>query len=126
VRRAVGIAAVAILIFDVVWPLAYRALPARRDELAVGLTIVSLAIAFTAGLMIVRHASVRAATVAAGMLGALDATVGWAISLKLAPDLQDGPLAIQSVLSTIVAVVLFYAVLGFVGAVVGRRLRQAP
>ena len=94
-RRAVGIAAVAILIFDVVWPLAYRAFPGRRDGLTVAFTIVSVGIAL-------------------------------AISLKLAPDLQDGPLAIESVLITIAVVMLFYAVLGCVGAVVGRRLRQAP
>ena len=43
------------------------------------------------------------------------------VSFNVAPDLQEGPVTVGSVLLTIPAVVLLYAAAGFVGALIGRR-----
>jgi membrane glycosyltransferase len=131
VKRTVGIAAAALLIFDVAWPLIYRPFREGGDTPAVVLTIFSMAIPFVTALVLARDASIRKAVLAAGMLGALDSTVGWMISFNIAPDLQEGPVTVESVLLTIPAVVLLYAAAGFVGALIGRwfgrrREVQAP
>lgn len=123
-KRAVGIAAVAVLIFDVAWPLTYRALPAGGNVVFVAITIANLMIPFAAALVIAREASIRNAVVASSALGALDATIGWTISRSIAPELPEEPLTLWAVLTTIPMVVLSYAAVGTVAALIGRRLRK--
>jgi len=57
-------------------------------------------------------------------VGAVDSTLGWAISRWIGPgrrDLGDGSSAVIQIMLTIVAVVAIYGVFGLAGAVTGRR-----
>ena len=95
----VGIAAVGILGYDVVWPLVYRALPGVRPVLDGALTVVAFVIPFVIGVV---------------LLGPGRA------------EMVDGASVVVQVAVTIVMVVAIYGVFGLAGAGVGRRWMRRP
>jgi len=116
----VGIAAAGIVVYDVVWPLVYRALPGSRSVLDVVLT----AGAFVIGARLGRSERPRRASLLTAAVGAVDSTLGWAISWWIGPGrtaIGAGSSAVVQLTLTIVAVVAVYGVFGLAGAATGRR-----
>jgi len=122
--RVVGIAAVGILAYDVVWPVVYGASPGLRPVLDVALTVVAFVIPFAFGVVLARSEPPRRAMVLAAVVGVVDSSLGWAISRWMGPgrtEIGDGAGGVVQVMLTIVAVVAIYGVFGLAGAATGRR-----
>ena len=120
----VGIAATGIVVYDVVWPLVYRALPGSRSVLDVVLTVAAFVIPFVIGVVLARSERPRRASLLTAAIGAVDSTLGWAVSWWIGPGrpaIGDGSSAVIQVALTIVAVVAIYGVFGLAGAATGRR-----
>jgi len=119
-----GTAAAGILVYDVMWPLVYRGVPGLRPILDVVLTIAAFVIPFVIGVVLGRSEAPGRASVLTAGVGAVDSTLGWAISRWIGPgrrDLGDESSAVIQIMLTIVAVVAIYGVFGLAGAVTGRR-----
>jgi len=120
----VGIAAAGVVVYDVVWPLVYRALPGSRPVLDVVLTVAAFVIPFVIGVVLSRSEPPGRASLLTAAVGAVDSTLGWAISWWIGSgrrDIGDGSSAVVQVTLTIVAVVAIYGVFGLAGAATGRR-----
>jgi len=125
----VGIAAVGILGYDVVWPLVYRALPGVRPVLDGALTVVAFVIPFVIGVVLARSEPPPRAMLLTAVVGVVDSTLGWAISAWIGPgraEMVDGASVVVQVAVTIVMVVAIYGVFGLAGAGVGRRWMRRP
>ena len=124
----VGIAALGILAYDVVWPFVYLALPGVQPVLDVALTVVAFVIPFVIGVVLARSEPPGRAMLLTAVVGVVDSTLGWAISWRIGPgrvEIGNGPLVVQLAV-TIVMVVAIYGVSGFAGAAIGRRwIRQS-
>jgi len=120
----VGIAAAGIVVYDVVWPLVCRALPGSRSVLDVVLTAGAFVIPFVIGARLGRSERPRRASLLTAAVGAVDSTLGGAISWWIGPGrtaIGAGSSAVVQLTLTIVAVVAVYGVFGLAGAATGRR-----
>jgi hypothetical protein len=89
---------------------------------------VSLAIYAAAGFFAARQlGSVRAAARTSSLVGLADATIGWAISYAVEPDLYGyaDDVTIPLVTVVVALVVLTAALLGALGGVAGKRVRAS-
>ena len=127
--RVVGLAAAGILGYDVLWSLVYRALPGVRPGLEVVLAVVGCVIPFVIGAVLARWEAPSRAMLLTAVVGAVDSTLGWAISWWIGPgrtEIADEASVVVHVGLTIVMVVAVYGVLGLAGAALGRRwMRQS-
>jgi predicted Na+-dependent transporter len=121
----VGVAAVVILAYDVLWSVVHLAVPGLRPGLDIALTVVGCVIPFVIGAVLARWEPPSRAMVLTAVVGVVDSTLGWAISWWIGPGRTDNADE-ASVALTIVMVVAVYAVIGLAGAAIGRRwMRQS-
>ena len=125
----VGVAAVGILGYDVLWPLWYWVLPGSWPVLDVALTVMALVIPFVIGVVLARSEPPRRAMLLTAVVGVVDSTLGWAISWWIGPsrvEIVDGASVAVQVAVTFVTAVAIYGVFGLAGAAIGGRwVRQS-
>jgi hypothetical protein len=115
--RVVLLAGLGVIVFDTLGSLAALTWDFPYSSLLAG----SLLIYGAAGFFATRVAGFLRGAVVAGSVGLIDATIGWMVSWLIGPGrLPPGEIAVPSIISTIVFVIILAAGVGIVGGALAR------
>ena len=110
-----------VLCFDAVGSAASRFLGFKYEALVSG----SMLIYAIVGAVAQRQSSLGLSTLAAMIVGLVDATLGWAVSSAIGPNtLSDEPITWSMVLAGLAFVLVMAAACGYAGALLGRIVRK--
>lgn len=108
-----------ILLFDLAASLLSKALAMPYGAFSIG----SFVIYFLVGLLVARATDLKMGMVAAAETGLVEATLGWAISWLVGVGrLSSEELPPAAIVATVIGVILSAAVVGLIGALIGRKL----
>jgi hypothetical protein len=124
-RTVIAAGCAAVVLFDAAASLAARRFDFAYPRASVGSYFIYLMIGFIAGRGAQRHRA-RFGAIAAAVAGFADASLGWAVSWMIGPGRSPtGTLSPVGWVLTAAVVVLFAAMIGYVGGVLGARSRPA-
>lgn len=113
------------MLYDALASLASRALGFPYERASVGSYLIYLAVGFAVARASTRS-RVRSAALGTGLVGLVDATIGWGVSWAIGPGrIVDGTLSPARWSATAVGVVVFATIVGTVGGVLGARGQPA-
>jgi hypothetical protein len=114
-----------VLLFDVIASVAARILAFPYARASVGSYFIYLGVGFIAARVAV-HSRAKEGAIAAAVAGFADASAGWAISWIIGPGRpSNGTISPIQWAVTAIVVVLFAALIGFLGGAVGARSRAS-
>jgi len=123
--RVIAGGVVTVLLFDVMASVAARVLPFPYARASVGSYFIYLAVGFIAA-RAAGHSRAREGAIAAAVAGFADASAGWALSWIIGPGRPpNGTISPIQWAVTAAVVVLFAALIGFLGGAVGARSRTS-
>ena len=113
---------IAVTLFDILGSIASRQMNFSYSYLGIISFIIYVAIAF----VIAKRAGKKTAVISTGLLGLYDATVGWKLSLFFQANTGDQKIDITPTIlvTTIMLVTLYGAMIGFVGWWLSTKISQ--
>ena len=119
--------AIAVVVFDTVMSIASTVIGFSYTSASAG----SFLIYFAVGLFAARATGlIRSGTLAGGIVGLVDTTLGWAISWALGagvpPESEPSGFLVAGIVLVIISGTLGAALIGAFGGLIGRKMRSAP